>query len=235
MKKQTINFVVIYMLITLCLGLLVVLFVQPKPLDAEQIYKNNLQSVVELRAFNDETVAVSYGLAVCINNDGTFITNAHVISYKELSVMNEFTIIQIRSANNENYISATLLKIDYDVDLALLKVEDMAFRAVKIRTMNLIEGEKIYAIGNGQNYGISIIEGLVSQRELNVTVDGKTITAIQCGLNITEGNSGGGLFDENGMLIGITTFRLKDALNNVIYGTSFSIPINKVNEFLDNA
>jgi len=76
------------------------------------------------------------------------------------------------------------------------------------------------------------INGIISQRELIVNADGKTITAIQCALNITDGNSGGALLNANGELIGITTFRLKDTAGNVIYGTSFAIPTSVVIDFV---
>jgi serine protease DegS len=235
MKKQIINYIIIYALIALCLGLWVFSFVRPKPLTAEQIYLNNLQSIVELKAFNDETI-IAYGSAVCISKDGTFITNAHNLTYKELGIIKEFTNFQIRFADSENYINATLQKIDNAKDIALIKIDPNThkLKSIKIRTAQAKEGEKVYAIGNGQNYGISIINGIVSQRELTVTVDERTITAIQCGLDITEGNSGGALLDANGELLGITTFRIKDQLNNVIYGTSFAIPVKTILEFINS-
>ena len=143
-----------------------------------------------------------------------------------------FDNIEIRFATSDIYISASLQKIDYELDLAIIKVENPGAKPTKTRTGKPCEGEKVYAIGNARNYGISIIEGMVSQAEIVVTADGKTMTAIQCDLNITEGSSGGALFDAQGRLVGITTFRLKDKLGNVIYGMSFAIPVSIVIEFL---
>jgi len=59
------------------------------------------------------------------------------------------------------------------------------------------------------------------------------MTAIQTNLDITHGNSGGALLDYRGRLVGITTFRLRDIAGQVIFGTSFSIPIHIVLDFLE--
>ncbi len=66
------------------------------------------------------------------------------------------------------------------------------------------------------------------------SIDGKTVAAIQCDINITEGNSGGALLNKNGELVGVTTFRLKDSKNNVVYGISFSIPIKTIKNFINS-
>ena len=61
-----------------------------------------------------------------------------------------------------------------------------------------------------------------------VELDGLTRNVIQCDLTIAAGNSGGALLNDNGELIGITTFRTKDMSGNVIYGIVYCIPVNTV-------
>ena len=69
---------------------------------------------------------------------------------------------------------------------------------------------------------------------INVTYNETTRNVIQCDLTISDGNSGGALVDSKGKLIGLTTFRLKDQSNNIIYGISYCIPINTVMEYIEN-
>ena len=92
----------------------------------------------------------------------------------------------------------------------------------------------MYAIGNLSNYGLSISKGIVSIPHINVTYNKITRNVIQCDLTISDGNSGGALVNSKGELVGLTTFRLKDQSNNIIYGISYCIPINIVLEYIEN-
>ena len=78
------------------------------------------------------------------------------------------------------------------------------------------------------NYGISISQGIVSMPKVIIDYNEKDKEMIQADINISEGNSGGALLNQNGKLIGITTFRTKDQNGNIIYGNAFAIPINDV-------
>ena len=93
-------------------------------------------------------------------------------------------------------------------------------------------GDKVYAIGNSANYGLSMSEGIIGSPLINIKYNEINRSVIQANINITEGNSGGALVDDNGCLIGITTFRTKDHSGNVIYGISYCIPINTVLEYI---
>ena len=234
-KKHKIHFAIVYSLLFLVVGWLIFSHFSQPP-SAQWIFNNNFRTVVELRAFNqDEPKVVAYGSAVAINNNGEFVTNAHIISYRVLAEDLVFDTLQIRFATSDNFISANLVRIDIDIDLALIQVDanNLRVNPARIRTSTLQEGETVYAIGNGQNYGISITSGMISQRELYVVADGRKIKAIQTSVNITGGNSGGALIDVRGMLIGITSFRLRDASGNTVFGISFALPISVVMRFLE--
>jgi len=234
MKNTTIHFIILYILLTACIVGLILSFVL-QPTSAERIFRNHMRTVVEVRAWNDPQEK-AFGSAVAISRNGTFITNAHVISFRHLSNDIVFDNIQIRFATDEHFIDASLERIDHDIDLAKIKIDNTGvnIQPARFRNTRVHEGERVYAIGNAQNHGISIIQGLVSKREVNIEVGSRTITAIQCALLITQGNSGGALVDARGDLIGITTFRLRDSGGNVIYGLSFAISISVVQRFLDS-
>lgn len=202
-----------------------------KTLSATEIYEQSLYSVVEVKA-RSENVGESFGTGEIISSDCKIITNAHVVTYTRLSMVNEFEKYFIRFAFEEEYRIVKLLKYDSELDLAVLQLEEMTnvtFKTITIGNSDkLKEGETVYAIGNASNYGIGIFKGMISVPLVNIELDGLTKAVIQCDLTISAGNSGGALLSDKGELIGITTFRTKDTLGNVIYGIVYCIPINTV-------
>lgn len=232
-KNKKFHISIIYSLIVVLIISNVVCYVfliNNNEVDANKIYNININSVVEIKAFDDEDT-VSYGSAVAIDED-KLITNAHILYYKKNTQIKTFDYVQIRLATENDYTYAVIEKIDYELDLATIIIENKKLNAISICEKEILIADKIYAMGNAQNYGISIMEGIVAQNNVIVEADGKTITAIQCDLNISEGNSGGALLNKYGELIGLTTFRLKDSSNNVVYGISVAIPIKTINKFL---
>jgi len=79
-------------------------------------------------------------------------------------------------------------------------------------------GQRLYAIGAPQGLELSLSEGLVS----GLRKDGDT-TLIQTTAAISPGSSGGGLFDERGHLVGITTMFLKDS-----QALNFAVPAEMI-------
>ena len=188
-----------------------------------------------LKKAYSESVGESYGTAVFVKEDGRLVTNAHVVTYKRLGIVNTFDEYSIRFAYEENYRLVELIKYDVEKDLAVLKLSDSAvkFDTLEIGDSEELEfGEKVYAIGNGSNYGLSITQGIVSTPKINIEYDGVRREVIQSDLTISAGNSGGALVDRRGKLIGITTFRTKDNQGEVIYGLVYSIPVAIVLEYV---
>lgn len=201
----------------------------------KRIYDRSLQSVVEVKAYTKD-VGESFGSAVLMKSDGTLVTNSHVVTYSKLGETKTFDEISIRFANSDKYMSVTLVKYDVLKDLAVLKIKDKSLKKLKaIKTADIKKvksGDEVFAIGNLSNYGIGITKGHVSVPKINIIVDGNKKEAIQCDITIVSGSSGGALVNRNGKLIGITTFRTKDNLGNVIHGIGYVIPINRVLEYI---
>jgi len=219
-----------------CSGILFLMHKKQNEPTANDVFNANIHSIVELKAYTDD-VGESFGTAEFVSDDGTLVTNAHVVTYKNLGESIAFENIEIRFCFEEDYRPVSLIKYDTKLDIAVLKLDDLNcnFKAMQLGdSSRLKNGDKIYAIGNLNNIGISITEGIVSNSNINVTHNGVTRNVIQCDLTIAEGNSGGSLVDATGKLIGITTFRLKDSSGNVIYGISYCIPINTVLEYINN-
>ena len=203
--------------------------------DAKKIYNDCICSIVEIKA-ESENVGESFGTGEIISYTGDIVTNAHVVTYRQLSAVREFEKYYVRFSFEDNYREVFLKKYDTDLDIAILQLSncsDITIRPLKTgNSDNLKSGDRIYAIGNAANFGIGMFEGNVSIPLINVELDELNRSVIQCDLTIAAGNSGGALLNEKGELIGITTFRTKDKSGNVIYGIVYSIPINNVLEFI---
>lgn len=191
-------------------------------------------SVVEIKA-ETKNIGTSYGTGEIISSNGTIITNAHVISYTKLSEIILFETTYIRFIDEDSYRQVEIVKFDKDLDVAILKLNatDRHISSIKIGNDDeLSAGDTIYALGNMSNYGLSLTKGIVSIPHINVSYNNVIRNVIQCDLTISDGNSGGALINSKGELVGITTFRLKDNSNNIIYGVAYCIPINVVMEYV---
>lgn len=218
-----------------CLLINLLFITNTKP-TAQNIFNNSVYSVVEVKAVT-ENVGESFGTAEFIKSDGTLVTNAHVVTYKKLGETIAFDEIFIRFMTGEEFWVVKLEKYNSELDIAILKLVDSKCKFAPLKTglsNELSVGDKVYAVGNLNNSGISMTKGIISNSNLNVKYDGITRNVIQCDLVIADGNSGGALLNERGELIGITTFRLKDTKGNVIYGISYCVPINVVLEYIKN-
>jgi hypothetical protein len=111
---------------------------------------------------------------------------------------------------------ARLEKADVDHDLCLLSVPGLkAPPAQRGESLHLQIGQAVYAIGSPEGLELTISEGLVSSIR-----EHEKFRAIQTSAAISPGSSGGGLFDDTGHLIGITTFSMKDGQN-----LNFAVPV----------
>ena len=69
-------------------------------------------------------------------------------------------------------------------------------------------GEQAFSIGAPKGLELTIAEGIVSAKRV---IDGERM--LQTSAPISSGSSGGGLFDAQGQLLGVTTWMRKDAQN----------------------
>lgn len=228
MKKKKIFLIIVFVIVLFCIVFGITNQINKQPKSANEIFNENLNSIVEVKAYK-ESIGESYGTAVCIKNDGTFVTNAHVVTYTQSGETFEFDNFYIRFGFENDYREISLLKYDIEKDIAVLKIDErVPIKAISTNKKKLKFGDKVYAIGNGSNYGLAITQGIISMPEVNIEYDGKVRNVIQCDITISAGNSGGALLDKNGKLVGITTFRTKDNLGNVVYGIAYSISINTI-------
>ncbi len=79
--------------------------------------------------------------------------------------------------------------------------------------------------------GGTVTDGIISALAREVTIENKNMTLLQTNAQISPGNSGGGLFNANGELIGVVN--AKDSATEV-EGIAFAIPINNVLDIIND-
>lgn len=101
------------------------------------------------------------------------------------------------------------------------------FKGVKFANSDTIRlGQTCIVIGNPLgSLGGSVSIGNISFINRDVEVEGTVMSLIQTTATINSGNSGGGMFDTNGNLIGIVNAK---ASGDGIEGIGFAIPSNEV-------
>lgn len=165
--------------------------------------------------YGQSQVQSGAGSGVIISSDGYIMTCAHVIS----GASNIIVTI------GETDYTATVVGEDDDSDIAILKIEaDGLTPAVMGDSDSLTVGEEVVAVGNPLGeLGGTVTNGIISALNRSVSVEGKNMTLIQTNASVSPGNSGGGLFNMAGELIGIVNAKSSDSDAE---GLGFAIPIN---------
>ncbi len=176
----------------------------PKPRTAEQVFMDVSQSVVKVVVTNETGAVVGTGSGVVIARQ-TVITNCHVALKGPL--------VSVKTPKES--FPANVSVADEEYDLCKLDVSGLSAPAVDIGGSQYVRtGQKVFAVGAPQGLELTISEGIVSS--LRETALGNLI---QTTAPISPGSSGGGLFNVNAQLIGITTFQHKTGQN-----LNFAVP-----------
>jgi len=120
--------------------------------------------------------------------------------------------------NQPALLVATIVAVDRQADLAVIKVEGSKLPFMKIREAPPKVGEKIYAIGSPEGLTNTLSDGLIS----GLRSHGK-LSLIQISAPISHGSSGGPLISSNGMVVGVTTLIMVRGEN-----LGFAVPAERV-------
>lgn len=196
-----------------------------------EIVKKTADSVVEIStesvvtgSFAQQYVQQGAGSGVIISQDGYILTNDHVI--------NGANSVKVRLRDGTEY-DATIIGSDSDNDIALLKVSATGLSPATFGDSNsLAVGDYVVAIGNPLGeLGGTVTDGIISALARKVTIEDTQMTLLQTNAQVNPGNSGGGLFNANGELVGIVN--AKQSATEV-EGIAFAIPINNVLDILSD-
>ena len=186
------------------------------------------------------------------SGDAFIITNYHVVydasSNTSNGISNDINVFLYGSEYEELAIEATYVGGSLYYDIAVLRVEDSDLikesdvTAVEVfDSDNIVVGDTAIAIGNAQGYGISASYGIISVDSEYLTMtaaDGKTevtFRTIRIDTAVNPGNSGGGIYDDEGKLIGIVNAKIvEDDVENIAYAIPSKIAVNVAENIIDN-
>ena len=168
-----------------------------KELPAPALFGRVSPSIVVIVASGKETLQ---GSGVVIG-PGRVVTNNHVVAGA--------TRLEVRQG--DLHWPATPEAVDPKHDLAILAIEGFDRPRVSMRPSTALTiGERVYAIGAPRGLELTLADGLISalrrDKPAKASGDEPQPAVIQTSVPISPGSSGGGLFDAQGRLVGITTF-----------------------------
>ena len=169
--------------------------------------------------YGQNQVESGAGSGVIISSDGYILTCAHVVSGAS----------QITVTIGDTDYTATVVGEDDTSDVAVLKIDATGLTPATVGDSDSLSvGDSVLAVGNPLGeLGGTVTSGIVSALNRSVTIQGtsstNTMSLIQMDASVSPGNSGGGLFNMNGELIGIVNAK---SSSSDAEGLGFAIPIN---------
>ena len=171
------------------------------------------------------------GSGFVIDPSGYIITNAHVVSGAQVVQVvlpsgNPDGSLQALLSTKTNIVPARVVGVSREIDLALLKVENVKLEALPIASYrNLHQGEVVLAFGSPQGLRNTVTLGVISSVARQTDPDSPMVY-IQTDAPINPGNSGGPLVNVDGAVVGVNTFILSQSGGNE--GLGFAIPSSVV-------
>ena len=204
-------------------------------LTVSQIVDKNENAVVEIlmsgtqqNMWGQMQLVQGAGSGVIIKEDGYIATNYHVVQGANN--------VEVTLHNGDSYV-AQIIGSDPSNDIAGIKIDAKGLTTATIGDSSTVDvGDLAVAIGNplGQ-LGGTATTGIISALDRTLDVEGTTLTLMQTDAAINGGNSGGGLFNSKGELIGIVESKASAV---GVEGLAFALPINTVapiiNDFIEN-
>ena len=201
----------------------------PKPFSAGDAYEKVAPSVVFVRGVMDDTEdtdgkppPTATGSGVVIVDDGTILTNLHVVNGAKRIRVTFYEGLEAEAA---------VVGVRAEHDLAVLKPEkipDDLVPATLRSTADLRIGDEVVAVGFPFGIGPSASAGIVSglKREYRSGSGARLLTnLIQFDAAANPGNSGGPLVTAEGEVVGIVTGLLNPTEQRVFIGIGFAVPI----------
>ena len=169
--------------------------------------------------YGQNQVESGAGSGVIISSDGYILTCAHVVDGAS-----SITV----TIGDKDY-TATLVGEDTTSDIAVIKIDADGLTPATVGNSDSLKvGQSVMAVGNPLGeLGGTVTGGMISALNRSVTIQGSssvnTMSLIQMDASVSPGNSGGGLFNMNGELIGIVNAK---SSSSDAEGLGFAIPIN---------
>ena len=169
--------------------------------------------------YGQNQVESGAGSGVIISSDGYILTCAHVVDGASTITV---------TIGDKDY-TATLVGEDTTSDIAVIKIDADGLTPATVGNSDSLKvGQSVMAVGNPLGeLGGTVTGGMISALNRSVTIQGSssvnTMSLIQMDASVSPGNSGGGLFNMNGELVGIVNAK---SSSSDAEGLGFAIPGN---------
>jgi TPR repeat protein len=175
---------------------------------AVEVYENVSRSVVVVYGHDSTGKRNVIGSGVVLPG-GDVATACHVVRNASSSVV---------KYDGKEY-KAQMVHSDYDRDVCLLRLPSPLSPSIKFGSSEVLKiGQRVYAVGAPKGLELTLSDGVVSSFRSALGA-----RLIQTTAAVSPGSSGGGLFDEEGRLVGLVTFYFKDGQQ-----LNFAVPVESI-------
>jgi serine protease Do len=180
----------------------------------DEIYAKVSPSIWRVQTYDADGLPLAIGTGVVIAPD-TLVTNCHVLAKaKRVTVKHEKVSVEAR-----------LELWDPQRDVCQIKAANLGAPAVELGQVSRLKvGQNVYALGTPKGLDLTMSAGLLSSIRRN---DQDQVFLLQTSAAISGGSSGGGLFDDRGVLIGLTTI---GSVTGDAQNLNFAVPVDWVKE-----
>jgi hypothetical protein len=184
----------------------------PQRLTPKQIVERSKPAIVQVEAGGDRM-----GTGFILDRSGVVATNLHVVVGAEE--------IKVRLVDGTVLTVPRVIAVDADHDLALLDVDARTPLPTLLLgdSDKVAAGDPVLAIGNPLGLGYTVSDGLIS----SVRQFSEDVTLLQISAPISQGSSGGPLFNNYGEVIGVATAIFAEGQN-----LNFGVPSNYVRKLM---
>ena len=163
---------------------------------AQIVFASVKDSVVQIRTLLKGSKSQnSTGSGFYVSDNGLLITNYHVVS--SLALEPESYEMEYVNSNGKRG-ALKLLAIDVNHDLALLQRAGSRLPYLHFQSSPVIKGEKLFSLGNPNDLGLAIVEGVNNGLREHSFYDSIHFTGA-----INAGMSGGPVVNKSGKLVGV--------------------------------
>jgi len=178
-------------------------------LTPDQVFDKVKDSIVVVKTLDAQGKVKGQGSGVLLPS-GKIATNCHVVEGG----------VSYLVGRSKQLVPATLYAEDGDKDICLLDAKGITGKPAQLgKAAGLKVGDPVYAVGAPQGLELSLSDGIVAQ------LRGGLPPLIQTTAAISPGSSGGGLFDGEGRLVGLTTLYVEGGQN-----LNFAIPVEWIGD-----
>ncbi|HQQ93983.1 MAG TPA: trypsin-like peptidase domain-containing protein [Bacteroidia bacterium] len=187
-----------------------------------------VSSIASSNSASDQNVKAT-GSGVIISSTGYLLTNHHVVENSQKFV------VEINTPNSSQEYKAELVKVDKENDLAVLKINDPAFKNMEnlryaFKESGTLEvGSSVFTLGyplalNGMGKEVKFTDGKISAK----TGYEGAMNTFQTTVPVQPGNSGGPVFNNQGQLIGVINASVKNTDN-----VSYAVKLNYIRNLIE--